>query len=210
MLTRLLLLLMLLTSFSFARGYQPFLSFSASASAMNGIYSKHKILPISGRSYYFSKGDCSVEGLVDIKKNQTESVRWRHLIPEAIMGQGMECMTKRICQSTLSNRLYSGAGCCRKVSPRFKKLSSDLFNVIPTVLQEDHKRLIKIGTIVHKGDIARSYLYLIDTYGIKVERKIKELCKRWHKKYPVSTWEREKNRKIFKLQGTFNPYIEKL
>jgi len=208
MLIRFLILLMLFTFSLVARGYQPYLSFSSSVSAMISIYSKHKVLPLSGRTYYFSKGDCSVAGLVDIK-NKTEKIRWRHLIPETIIGRNMQCMTQRMCQSTLSNRLYSGAGCCRKISLKFKKLSSDLFNVIPTVLQEEQERLIK-GSIVDKGSVARSYLYLIDTYNIHIESDIKTLCLQWHKKYPVSKWEKEKNRKIFKLQGTFNPYIEKL
>lgn len=198
------------TLVSLARGYQPFLSFSSSSSAMNKIYSKYKVLPLSGKHYYFSEGDCSVEGLVDITNQKTEKVQWRHLIPESVIGSGMACMTQRLCQSTLSDKLYSGPGCCRKISLRFKQISSDLFNIIPTVLQEKHKNLIHVKHIFDKGSIARSYLYLIDRYAIKVDESIKKLCLLWHRKYPVSAWEKEKNRKIFKLQGTFNPFIEKL
>ena len=206
---RTFLLLLISLSFVSARGYQPFLSFSASASGMSKIHSKHKVLPLSGKPYYFSRGDCSVEGLVDFDKT-VEKVRWRQLLPESLIGKGMPCMTQRLCKSTLSNRMYSGPGCCRKSSVMFKKMSSDLHNIIPTVLKEGVEDLMHSKEIKDKGLIARIYLYMMKQYQFKVNDSLKHKCLKWHKKYPVSLWEKEKNREIFKVQGTFNPYIEKL
>jgi len=77
-------------------------------------------------------------------------------------------------------------------------------------LQGSQEYLIQTKNIKDKGNIARIYLYMIDRYNLKVEDSLRDLCLTWHHQYPVSPWEKEKNRKIFKLQGTFNPYIEKL
>lgn len=194
----------------FSKGYEPFLSFSASKSALVKIYSKHKILPLSGLSYHFSEKSCSSDGYVTIASSQEEMIRWRQLIAESVIGEGMACMTQRMCQSTQSDRLYSGTGCCRKISEKFKKMSTDLFNIIPTVSKEGQEQLIWSKNIVDKGNIARRYLYMMDQYDFKVEKEIKNLAVKWHEKHPVSDWEKKINRQIFKLQGTFNPYIEKL
>lgn len=201
-------ILLLYTSL-FAKGYQPFLSVTASKSALVKIYSKHKVLPLSALSYHFSEKSCATDGYVSIG-SQDEVIRWRQLIPESIIGQGMPCLTQRMCHSTQSNRLYSGTGCCRKISDKFKKMSTDMFNIIPTVFKESQERLIRSQNIRDKGNIARRYLYMIKEYDFEVEKEIKVLVLKWHKNHPVSDWEKKINRQIFKLQGTFNPYIEKL
>ena len=47
-------------------------------------------------------------------------------------------------------------------------------------------------------------------YALNIKEKLYQKMLTWHKMYPPTAWEKALNRKIFKLQGTFNPYIEKL
>jgi hypothetical protein len=193
-----------------AKDFIPFLSFSASKSELIKLYSQHRVLPLSGYTYRFDEESCSVSGFVDGVSSEPERVLWRYLVPEKMMGQGMKCMQERLCKSTLSHRYLKGPICCRRISKAFKNMSSDLHNIIPTVLKEEQDDLIELKSIADKGSIARIYLYMIKQYGLKIEKKLLNRVKKWHELYPVSAWEKQLNRKIFQLQGTFNPYIEKL
>ena len=193
-----------------AKEFTPFLSFSSSKSELIRLYSAHKVLPLSGHTYRFDAQSCSVDGFVDGVANEPEMILWRHLVSEKIIGQGLRCMTEKVCLSSFSHRYYKGAMCCRKVSKSFRDMSADLHNIIPTVLKENVKELIELENIVDKGAVARVYLYMMNQYGLNIEKKLLQKIRRWHKHYPVSEWEKELNKKIFQLQGTFNPYIEKL
>ena len=58
-----------------------------------------------------------------------------------------------------------------------------------------------------KGEIARIYLYMYDTYSIPLSQSKIELFKSWHYQYPPSPWEKKKNLAIQKIQGNVNPYV---
>lgn len=234
---KILFLTLLLLSVVTAKGYEPFISFSASESALIKIYAKHKKLPLSGASYIFNPYSCPVISYVSERRSpykyseEQRDIVWMHLVPEHVMGRGMECMREKVCRSIYKKRLFSGARCCRKRSEKFKMMSSDMFNIIPVMQGTKERRFERFfitlpeagayadtqvipgeswGDIAHKGEIARSYLYLRNRYGLELNGEEEALFTRWHKKYPPSSWERIKNREIYKVQGTFNPYIEKL
>jgi deoxyribonuclease-1 len=60
-----------------------------------------------------------------------------------------------------------------------------------------------------RGDIARTYMYMNWAYpgrGI-IGRKRAKLFKRWSAQDPVDRWERERVRKIEKIQGNKNPFV---
>ena len=47
-----------------------------------------------------------------------------------------------------------------------------------------------------RGDIARIYFYMKDTYGLQISKKQMQLFTAWNKQDPVSEWEREKLARI--------------
>lgn len=58
-----------------------------------------------------------------------------------------------------------------------------------------------------RGNIARTYFYFEDRYGMKISKQEKQLFEAWDKLDPVDEWERERNKRIKKIQGNGNNYI---
>ena len=61
-----------------------------------------------------------------------------------------------------------------------------------------------------RGQIARAYLYMEDAYKkFKMSAAQRKLMAAWDKKYPVTTWECERNKRIEKLQKSNNRIMNK-
>lgn len=61
-----------------------------------------------------------------------------------------------------------------------------------------------------RGDIARAYFYMDQAYpgrGI-LSRQTRRLFEVWNKEDPVDAWERERARRIEKIQGNLNPFVK--
>ncbi|MNG35222.1 Endonuclease-1 precursor [compost metagenome] len=46
-------------------------------------------------------------------------------------------------------------------------------------------------------------------YGLRLAAQQRKLFEAWDRQYPADRWECERNRRIGKLQGNTNPFIEK-
>ena len=58
-----------------------------------------------------------------------------------------------------------------------------------------------------RGDIARTYQYMNDRYGMKLSKQEQKKFQAWNNKDPVDAWESERNMRIQKIQGVINNYI---
>ena len=58
-----------------------------------------------------------------------------------------------------------------------------------------------------KGNIARIYFYMSDKYNINLSPQERKMFEVWNKLDPVDEWERIKNKRVNKLQGNRNKYI---
>lgn len=130
---------------------------------------------------------------------------------------------------------YAGRQCCEKVSKEFRLMEADLHNLVPAIgevngdrsnfryadsaiplkgeygqcqIDIDFKDRKAYPADYTKGMISRAYLYMSQTYGIKLSKQDRRLMEAWNKKYPVSDWERERNRRIKAIQGNGNPYVK--
>ena len=57
------------------------------------------------------------------------------------------------------------------------------------------------------GDIARTYFYMRDRYGLRLSKSQEKMFIAWNNMDPVSRWEKKKNQIIKELQGDENLYI---
>jgi len=130
---------------------------------------------------------------------------------------------------------YKGRKCCIKVSRKFKLMQADLHNLVPAIgevnadrlnfrymdtrsnlkgqygqceMKVDFKERKAYPANYTKGMISRAYLYMINTYDIKVSSSELKLIKAWNKIYPVSEWEKIRNKRIYSIQGNKNPYVK--
>ena len=60
-----------------------------------------------------------------------------------------------------------------------------------------------------RGNIARAMLYMADRYDLKLYRRQREMLERWNREDPPDAAEKARNRRIKRVQGNGNPWIEK-
>jgi len=58
-----------------------------------------------------------------------------------------------------------------------------------------------------KGQIARIYFYMHDRYDLPMSRQQQQLLMAWDKQFPVTDWERERDRRIAARMGHNNPFL---
>ena len=61
-----------------------------------------------------------------------------------------------------------------------------------------------------RGDIARIYFYMNDVYPGKgiISKKNRKLFHAWNKADPVDKWEKERARRIERIQGNSNKFVQ--
>lgn len=110
---------------------------------------------------------------------------------------------------------------CKK-DPTFNKMEGDMMNLVPAIGEVNGDRSnFKYGMIEGepriygqcdfevdfkakvaepapniRGDIARIYFYMSDTYKINLSKQQRQLMEAWDKADPVDEWERERNERI--------------
>lgn len=164
-------------------------------------------------------------------------IEWEHVIPAENFGRQFTCWREGAKQCLKSNgKKYKGRKCCSKVNLKFKFMESDLHNLVPAVgelnadrsnfrygmiqgekrrygnsinFEVDFKRRTAEPRDEVKGNIARTYFYFEDTYGMNISKKDKKLFKVWNKLDPVDKWEIERNSRIKKIQGNENKFIKR-
>jgi deoxyribonuclease-1 len=123
---------------------------------------------------------------------------------------------------------------CRRRSPRFNEIESDMHNMYPARkdlnkargsypfreirgehwvergcdLEIDHRTRAVEPRAASRGNIARAMLYLADRYDLQIYARQRELLLEWHEADPVDDEERRRNRLIAGVQGNTNPWIK--
>lgn len=158
-----------------------------------------------------------------------------HVMPAHAFGSQRVCWKKGHAKCVTNRGVsYKGRKCCAKVDAAFKKMEADLHNLTPAVgelngdrsnlpygvvkedLQEYGACEFKIGGKPRvteprdevKGDAARIWLYMVETYKINVPSKQLAMFNEWSKQDPVDQWERLRDKRIAAAQGNRNPYLK--
>lgn len=166
---------------------------------------------------------------------RAKHIEWEHIVPVSWFGRDRPCWREPLCQSKNGKR-FKGRNCCEKIDPEFKKMYTDLHNLIPVIGEINKARsYFKFGEFKHeptpgssygtcdliisdsdkmiepskqdKGLIARAVLYMHAQYGVSIASTDKKMYQRWNQAYPPSPWEIRWNEKIKQVQHTDNKYI---
>ena len=157
------------------------------------------------------------------RKNAKRGARieWEHVVPAHAFGHTRECWREAICTNSKGER-YKGRRCCKKIDPVFRAMEADLQNLVPAVgelngdranysfnmiegepraygefdFEVDFKRRVTEPRAEVRGDIARIYFYMRDSYGLPISRKQHQLFEVWDRQDPISEWEIERQRRI--------------
>jgi deoxyribonuclease-1 len=180
-----------------------------------------KLYVFGGTSLY-----CNIEfgeqGVVDGMTGKNAKMTLEHVYPADWMATHFECENRNTCENKTYkhaeadlHNLWAANG--RVNSSRGDKKFAELVGETSrrfTEFCEDYERRGKKGEMeavvepqdAVKGNIARSLLYMKDSYGFDL-LGMDEMILKWHEEDPVSHHEIWRNEAIFHIQGTRNNWI---
>lgn len=171
------------------------------------------------------------------RKNKARGkvLEWEHIVPAAFFGQSRACWTKGNAKCVKSDGTkYKGRACCEKADKTFARTEADLHNLTPAVGELNADRSNTRYGIVDgeprlygacnfevggspkvteprdevRGDAARIWLYMSETYKIKLTDPQRKMFEAWSQADPVDNWERLRDRRIEAAQGNRNPFVK--
>ena len=171
------------------------------------------------------------------RKSEKRGMRleWEHIMPAAIFGRTRSCWTNghRLC-TRIHGKTYAGRNCCSKVDEEFKRIEADLHNLAPAVGELNGDRSDRPYSLIRgekreygscdfevdfrrdeaeplsdiRGDVARVWFYMRQTYDIELDPDIAETLTKWSSEDPPDDWERERDSRIADEQGNHNPFVQ--
>lgn len=212
-------------------------SYRAAKKLIVDVYGEERFTFYCGCDYAYRQVKGHRRGVIDPrecgfapaqKNERSELMEWEHVVPASALGGRRECWRKghRDCRRR-------GRKCCRRVDPIFRAMEADLHNLQPSIGEINQDRgNHSFGMIPGearrygrcdfeldaaagrveprpeiRGDIARTYFYMERVYGLALPEHLGRMLELWHAQDPVDAWERERNRRIARIQGNSNPYI---
>lgn len=170
------------------------------------------------------------------KTNHVKHIQWGHVQTPEQFGQSRQCWKNPSdfseCKKWFGYK--KGKDCCRIADPLYSAMEADLHNIVPMLAelnkdlqkrtyniipgeprkygQCDFEADVDIDIVEPKravrGDIARIYLYMEQTYGIPISRKRRQLFDVWNQSDPVDEWEKTRNQRLEKIQGNLNSFVK--
>ncbi|MZG54540.1 MAG: hypothetical protein F3743_08800 [Nitrospinae bacterium] len=156
-----------------------------------------------------------------LKNKDLRTLEWVAMMPEHVFGKPLKCWTKNLCVRSDGIKV-EGARCCSEVSPKYKKMESDMHNIFPAI----NRPLSMEGSALYggmweyefcpgekpaksiRGNIARAYLYMSYQYKISLREDQEDMLRKWHFEDPPDDWEEIRNDRIEAIQGNRNPFID--
>ncbi|GAA0794229.1 endonuclease [Marinobacterium sediminicola] len=153
--------------------------------------------------------------------NRAARIEWEHVVPAWEFGHQLQCWQE------------GGRKACQK-DTRFRQMEADLYNLVPAVgelngdrsnfrfgmipgepraygacdFEVDFKQRVAEPAEQVRGDIARTYFYMEDRYGLRLSRKQRQLFEAWSRQDPVDQTELQRARRIAVIQGHRNPFVD--
>lgn len=164
-------------------------------------------------------------------KKRGETIEWEHIMPAYRFASGLQCWNEKICIDK-NGKSYKGRKCCEKVDKKFRIMQADMYNLVPSVGELNGDRSNYSYGIIDgearlygecdfevsgkkaepkediRGDIARTYFYMEETYNIELTDEERQLFIMWDKLDNISQWEKVRAERIKEIQGNENKFIK--
>jgi len=174
------------------------------------INGKRKAVIIPSEAHYTPRNKYTKKGQLNERARRVE---WEHVMPAQNFGKHLPCWRD------------GGRKACQK-DPIFQKMEADMMNLVPAIgevngdrsnyrygadepqigqygnceFQVDFKNKRAYVRDDIKGDIARIYLYMSETYNINLSKQERQMMEAWDKQDPIDEWEIEKKQRIHTWQ----------
>lgn len=150
-------------------------------------------------------------------------VEWEHIVSAWELGHQRQCWQT------------GGRKNCKRNDQYYNRMAGDLINLVPSSgepngdrsnfrfgmlegepraygkcdFEVDFKLRRAEPTESVRGDIARTYFYMRDRYGLQISRQQNQLYNAWDRMDPVSRNEKIRNDRILDVQGQGNCFVSK-
>ena len=205
-------------------------SFAKAKRITKNIYQQHLPLKtfycgcdiaIAGKLWQADHRSCGYQ----VRKQQIRAnrIEWEHIVPAWEFGHQLQCWQD------------GGRKNCGKTNKQFKKMEADLHNLVPAIgevngdrsnfrfsdwggkasqygqctMIVDFKGRKAQPPMTTRGAIARTYLYMQQTYGLQISAGQQKLFAAWNKMQPVNAAECQRDNLIAVSQGNHNDFVFK-
>ena len=153
--------------------------------------------------------------------NRASRIEWEHVVPAWSFGHQRQCWQN------------GGRKNCAK-DEGYRRMETDLHNLQPSIgevngdrgnfmysqwnggesqygqcaMKVDFKNKLAEPPVRVRGAIARTWFYMRDQYQLQMSKQQTQLMTAWNKQYPATQWECERDRRIARVQGNHNPYVQ--
>ncbi|WP_051536909.1 endonuclease [Shewanella marina] len=205
-------------------------SFSQAKRIASKLYTEHDLpavtfycgcdIDISHKKWKPELSSCGYQ--VRKQQKRANRIEWEHIVPAWAFGHQLQCWQE------------GGRKNCKRNSAPFKKMESDLHNLVPSIgevngdrnnfrfsqwnatptqygqctMVIDFKDKKAQPPINARGQIARTYLYMHQQYKLRMSSQQQKLMQAWDKTYPVSAIECKRDQLIANIQGNHNPFVQ--
>lgn len=158
---------------------------------------------------------------VRAQASRAERLEWEHIVPAYNFGRARQCWQQ------------GGRDHCNETDPVFNAMEADVHNLAPAIGEVNGDRSnYDYAMLPHvpqtygacptkvdfrmkaaeprddvKGMVARVYFYMFDRYHLRMSRQQQQLLTAWDRQYPISEWERERDRRAARVMGHHNPFV---
>ena len=154
-------------------------------------------------------------------------IEWEHVMPAENFGRHFSCWRDGDPKCINGKgKAFKGRKCCEKVSKQYRIIQADMMNLVPAIgelnadrsnfrygadvprvgqygkvpFQVDFKQRRAYINPLKRGDVARIYLYMNQTYNIPLSKQERQLMQSWDKQDLLDEWEKERKKRILILQ----------
>ena len=204
---------------------------------LNRVYNNHRETFYCGCPFSMNKKIIPSDKFSPTTKHRKRAgrIEWEHVVPAQSFGQSFKEWRDGDPDCTDKNgKPFKGRKCAEKVNMKYRHMQCDLYNLVPAIGQINALRSNYSYAMIPgeprqfgacdmeiedrkaeprpeiRGDIARVYFYMNDTYpghGV-ISKKNRKLFEAWNKEDPVDNWERERAQRIEQIQGNKNKFVE--
>jgi deoxyribonuclease I len=154
------------------------------------------------------------------ENKRTKRISWEHVLPAYWFGHQLQCWQdggRKACRK--NERFRQMEGDLHNMQPVIDELNGDRSNYRFSVLEGEPRKYGQCDFEVDfdgkkaepppyiRGDIARTYFYMVNQYGLRLSKQQTQLLNAWNKTDPVDTWEKTRDSLIFKVQGNRNQFL---
>lgn len=199
------------------------------------VYNDHRKTLYCDATFNIKKEVTPPKGFTTSKYlKRAKKIEWEHALPAENFGRTFsewrdgheQCVSNK-------GKAFKGRKCAEKVNIEYRYMQADMFNLYPAIgavnaLRSNYNFTMlpdvksDFGSCAMKienrkaeppeaarGRIARTYLYMEDTYKrYNMSKAQRQLMTAWDKMYPVDAWECSRAQKITMLQKSENNIVK--